>query len=198
LDIRDALNQLCAVGGPSGFEGSVGRVAAELLRPLMDEVCMDRLGNVIGVKRCGNPNAKRLVLDAHLDEIGLIVTGLEEGFLRFTSIGGVDPRILPGRELTVLTEPPMLGVVTCMPPHLLKAEDREKSIPMDELYIDIGLSQEQAEAAVPVGTPIVYRESCFPLGKNQVCGKAMDDRACFVSLLRAAELVEDTQLDVDL
>ena len=198
MDICDALNQLCAVGGPSGFEGSVGRVAADLLRPLVDEVCTDRLGNVIGVRRCGKPNAKRLVLDAHLDEIGLIVTGLEEGFLRFTSIGGVDPRILPGRELTVLTEPPMLGVVTCMPPHLLKAEDREKSIPMDELYIDVGLSQEQAEAAVPVGTPIVYRESCFPLGKNQVCGKAMDDRACFISLLRAAELLQDTQLDVDL
>lgn len=198
MDIREALKRLCAAGGPSGFEGAVARVAEDLLRPLVDEVCVDRLGNVIGVKRCGKPNAKRLVLDAHLDEIGLIVTGVEDGFLRFTSIGGVDPRILPGRELTVLTEPPVTGVVICTPPHLLKAEDREKSIPMDELYIDVGLSQEQAQAAIPSGTPIVYRESCFALGKNQMCGKAMDDRACFVSLLRAVELLQDKPLDVDL
>jgi len=192
------LKQLCATGGPSGFEGAVARVASELLHPLVDEVYTDRLGNVIGVKRCGKPGAKRLVLDAHLDEIGLIVTGVEDGFLRFTSIGGVDPRILPGRELTVLTEPPVQGVVICTPPHLLKEEDREKSIPLDELYIDVGLSQELAENTIPVGTPIVYRESCFDLGKNQMCGKAMDDRACFVSLLRAAELLQDKQLDVDL
>jgi len=198
LDIRDALKQLCDTGGPSGFEGAVARVASELLHPLVDEVYTDRLGNVIGVKRCGKPGAKRLVLDAHLDEIGLIVTGVEDGFLRFTSIGGVDPRILPGRELTVLTEPPVQGVVICTPPHLLKEEDREKSIPLDELYIDVGLSQELAENTIPVGTPIVYRESCFDLGKNQMCGKAMDDRACFVSLLRAAELLQDKQLDVDL
>lgn len=198
MDIRDALKQLCATGGPSGFEGAVARVASELLHPLVDEVYTDRLGNVIGVKRCGKPGAKRLVLDAHLDEIGLIVTGVEDGFLRFTSIGGVDPRILPGRELTVLTEPPVQGVVICTPPHLLKEEDREKSIPLDELYIDVGLSQELAENTIPVGTPIVYHESCFDLGKNQMCGKAMDDRACFVSLLRAAELLQDKQLDVDI
>jgi len=69
LDIRNALERLCAVGGPSGFESTVAHAAEQLLRPLVDEVSIDRLGNVIGVKRCGKPNAKRLVLDAHLDEV---------------------------------------------------------------------------------------------------------------------------------
>lgn len=197
MDIRDTLERLCAATGPSGFEHSVARIAAELLRPFVDEVSIDRLSNVIGVKRCGKPNAGRLVLDAHLDEIGLIVTGIEEGFLRFTSIGGVDPRVLPGRELMVLTDNPIPGVVICTPPHILTDEDREKSIPLDELYIDIGLSQQQVEAAVPVGTPVVYRESCFRLGNNQMCGKAMDDRACFTALLRTMELLQDKNLDVD-
>lgn len=197
MDIGNVLERLCAAGGPSGFEHSVAGIAAELLRPLADEVWMDRLGNVVGVRRCGKPNPKRLVLDAHLDEIGLVVTGIEEGFLRFAPIGGVDPRILPGRELTVLTDTPILGVVICTPPHLLKAEDREKSIPIRDLYIDVGLSQEQAEAAIPIGTPIVYRESCFALGKSQMCGKAMDDRACFTGLLRTLELLQDVDLDVD-
>ncbi len=198
MDIRTALEKLCAVGAPSGFERPAAEAAAELLRPLVDEVAVDRLGNVLGVKKCGRPNAKKLLLDAHLDEIGLIVTGVEDGFLRFRSIGGVDPRMLPDRELTILTDPPLFGVVACLPPHVQTAGDRDKSTPISELFIDVGMTQEEAKAAIPVGTPIVYRENCFPLGERQVCGKSMDDRACFVCLLRAAELLRDKALDVDL
>lgn len=197
MDIQAALKQLCAAPGPSGFEQPVAAIAAQLLRPLMDEVYIDRLGSVIGVKRCGKPDAKRLVLDAHLDEIGLVVTAIEQGFLHIRSIGGVDPRILPGRELTVLADEPLPGVVITLPPHVLKAEDRKKSIPISELLVDVGLSQEQAQARIPLGTPIVYRESCFALGGGQLCGKSMDDRACFVSLLRALELLKNKMLDVD-
>lgn len=198
MEIRETLKRLCAVGAPSGFEGAAAQAAAQLLRPLMDEVRIDRLGNVIGVRRCGKENAGKLVLDAHLDEVGLIVTGIEQGFLRFQAIGGVDPRILPDREVTVLTETPMPGVIVCLPPHILKPEDREKSIPIAELFIDVGLTQERAEELIPVGTPIVYREGAFELGENQMCGKSMDDRACFTCLLRTAELLKDAELDVDL
>lgn len=198
MDIREVLNRLCSVGAPSGFERPAAEVAAELLRPLMDEVSIDRLGNVIGVKRCGKENAKRLLLDAHLDEIGLLVTGIEDGFLRFRSIGGVDPRMLPNRELTILTDPPLYGVVACLPPHVQSADEKDKSTPITDLLIDVGMTQEQAEAAIPIGTPIVYRESSFGLGESQVCGKSMDDRACFTCLLRAAELLQNEELDVDL
>ena len=197
MDMLQVLMQLCSASGPSGFELPVSRLAAELLRPLVDEVRIDRLGNVIGVKRCGNPAAKRLVLDAHLDEIGLVVTGIEDGFLRFQAIGGVDPRILPAREVRVLADEPLPGVVISLPPHVLKPENQKKALPMSELLIDVGLSQAQAEARIPLGTPIVYREGCFALGEKQVCGKAMDDRACFVGLLRAMELLQDKHLDVD-
>lgn len=196
--MRNALEQLCAQNAPSGFEAPAAQVARALLEPLMDEVWTDRMGNVIGVRRCGKPGAKKLLLDAHLDEIGLIVTGVEDGFLRFRSIGGVDPRMLPDRELTILTEPPIFGVVACMPPHVLKKGDSDKALPLDKLFIDVGMDQAEAEKAVPVGTPIVYRGSCFPLGEGQMCGKSMDDRACFVTLLRAAELLKDKELDVDL
>jgi len=190
--------QLCSQPAPSGFEAPAARAAAELLRPLMDEVQTDVAGNVIGLRRCGKPNAKRLLLDAHLDEVGLIVTGIEDGFLRFRSIGGVDPRILIDRELTILTEPPIFGVVSCLPPHVQKPGESDKAAAIDRLSIDIGMTQAQAEAAVPVGTPIVYRQSCFSLGKSQICGKSLDDRSCFVTLLRAAELLRDKPLDVDL
>ena len=191
--MRQALERLCTCTAPSGFESPAADAAAELLRPLVDEVSIDRMGNVLGVRRSKTPGAPKLLLDAHLDEIGLIVTGVEDGFLRFRSIGGVDPRMLPGRELVVLTDPPLRGLVAC------PAEgDEDKSVPLNELYVDVGLSQKEAERAVPVGTPMVYRAGCFPLGEEQMCGKSMDDRACFVTLLRAAELLRDKELDVEL
>lgn len=199
MDLYDTLNRLCSLAGPSGFETAVAKTARDLLAPWMDEVSIDRMGSVIGLRRCGKPNAKRLLLDAHLDEIGLIVTGIEDGFFRFASIGGVDQRMLPARELTILTKPePLFGVVACLPPHVLTAADQDKAVSIEDLRVDVGLTQAQAEALIPIGTPMVYRESCTALAGGQVCGKSLDDRSCFTILLRAAELLKEADLDVDL
>lgn len=198
MDLFDSICRLCDDRGPSGFESDVAQTAKELLTPLMDEVTIDRLGSVVGVRRCGKPNAKKLLLDAHLDEVGFLVTAVEDGFLRFRSLGGVDPRILVDRELTILTTPPIFGVVSCLPPHVQKSGDADKTVPMTELAIDVGMNQELAQKMVPIGTPVVYRQSCFRLGEREVCGKSLDDRSCFITLLRAAELLKDKPLDVDL
>lgn len=195
--MEQILRTLCAVGAPSGFERPAVLAAKELLEPLMDEVRIDRLGNLIGVRRCGKPGAKKLLLDAHLDEVGLVATGHKDGFLRFKA-NGVDPRMLPDREVLILTDPPMLGVVACLPPHVLSAEDREKAPEIKDLLIDTGLAQEEAARRIPVGTPMVYRTDFTSLGERQVCTKALDDRSCFAVLLRAAELLRDEELDVDL
>lgn len=198
MELYETLERLCPLAGPSGYEDTVAQAAKALLEPLVDEVAIDRLGSVIGVKRCGKPNAKRLLLDAHLDEIGLVVTGIEEGFLRFGEIGGVDQRMLPARELTILTKPePIFGIVACLPPHVQTAADHDKAVALDELRIDIGMSQAEAETAVPIGTPIVYREGVRRLAGDQVCGKSLDDRSCFAILLRTAELLKGAVLDVD-
>ncbi len=197
METEQILERLCAEGAPSGFEGPAVRAAKELLEPLMDEVWTDRLGNLIGVRRCGKPEAKKLLLDAHLDEVGLIVTGIKDGFLRFTA-NGVDSRMLPDREVMVLTDPPLLGVVACLPPHVLSAEEREKAPELKDLFVDVGLSQEEAERRIPVGTPMTYRAAFTRLGERQVCAKALDDRACYAALLRAAELLQGRELDVDL
>ena len=198
MDYTRVLQQLCSLPGPSGFEGPVARAAADLLRPWVDEVEVDRMGNVLGVRRCGRKGAPRLLLDAHLDEIGFLVTGHRDGFLRFVPLGGVDPRMLPDREITLLTDPPVLGVVACLPPHVQSREEMDQSRPIDTLYLDVGLSQEEAERRIPVGTPAVYRTGCFPLGEDLLCGKALDDRACFAALLGAAEQLAGEDLDVDL
>ena len=192
MDMKHMLETLCGCTAPSGFEAPAAQAARALLEPLVEQVSIDRMGNVIGVRRCGKPGAKTVLLDAHLDEIGLIVTGAEEGFLRFSTIGGVDPRMLPGREVTILTDPPIPGIVA--PPTPLQ-DDESKAVPIPELVVDAGLTQEQAEKLL--GTPMVYRGSCFPLGEDQMCGKAMDDRSCFAALLRCLELLKDKNLDVD-
>ncbi len=198
MDLLQTLEALCGVNAPSGFEAPAARLAAELLSPLVDEVWTDPLGSVIGVRRCGRPEAAKLLLDAHLDEIGLLVTGVEEGFLRFCAVGGVDPRMLPGREVVILTEPPIPGVVACLPPHVQKKGDADRAMPLSELFVDVGLSQAAAEARVPLGTPMVFRGGCTPLSHGKLCGKALDDRSCFAALLRCAELLQDRPLDVDL
>lgn len=199
MEMYSTLESLCSLAGPSGFETDVAKIAQELLRPLVDEVSIDRLGNVVGVRRCGKENAKRLLLDAHLDEIGFIVTGIEEGFLQFAPIGGVDSRMLPAREVMILTKPnPIFGVVACLPPHVQTAADHDRAVPIQDLRIDVGYNQTEAESMIPIGTPIVYRGSCFRMAGEQVCGKSLDDRACFTVLLRTAELLKDVKLDVDL
>ena len=197
MDYEKILGELCVLSGPSGFEGDVAKVAAEWMKPVMDEVHIDRMGSVVGVRRCGKENAPKLLLDAHLDEIGFIITGHEEGFLRFAPLGGVDPRMLPDRELIIMTQPPMLGLVACLPPHIQSSEDMDKSLPIRELCIDVGLTQEEAEARIPIGTPAVYRTGCTPLGEDLLCGKALDDRACFAVLLDAMERLKGEELDVD-
>lgn len=198
MDLKQTLSKLSEAAGPSGFEHKLGDLAAELLRPLVDEVSTDALGNTFGIRKSQTPNAKKLLLSAHLDEIGFMVTKIEEGFLRFRTLGGIDPRVLPAKEVTVLTNPPLHGVIGALPPHLQTTDEMKKPYAFETLSIDVGLSQERAEALIPFGTPIVYHEKFVELSATQVSGKAMDDRACFVILLRMLDILKDKPLPVEL
>ena len=198
MDTASILIDLCKMAGPSGFEGAVAARVKELLAPYIDETWIDVMGNVIGVRRCGKDGARKLLLDAHIDEIGLIVTGVEEGFLRFARLGGLDARVLPASGVEILTDPPRFGVIGTLPPHVLKKEDTDKVIKIEDLFIDVGLKQEEAAADIPLGTPGVLACGARRFGENCICGKAIDDRAGFVAILRAVELLKDTSLDVDL
>ena len=191
------LKLLCETKGPTGFERPVAKIAAEAIRPFVDEVRVDTLASLIAVKRCGLENPRKMLIAAHIDEVGLVVTGHEDGFLCVGQIGGVDQRVFPDRDLCILTDPPLFGVMSVQPPHVLKAEDMSKAISMDDLSVDVGMSQEEAERAIPVGTPITYRTEGFKLGKTRYCCKTLDDRACFAALIGAAELIKDKQLPWD-
>ncbi len=198
MGTKTFLEILCAAAGPSGHERRITEIAGSLLKPLVDEVRVDALGNLIGVRYCGRPNAPRLLLDAHLDEVGFLITDIVDGFLRFRSVGSVDPRVLLNSEVTILTPDPLLGIVSCLPPHVLTREEQGESIPVEKMLIDVGLSDEEARRRIPIGTPAVFRGGCSSLGQSQVCGKSLDDRSCFAVLLRTAELLMEQQLNVDL
>ena len=199
MELLETIRSLTDVYGVSGDEFGVSAVAAELLKPYVDQVEIDKLGNVIGRRSCGKPGAKKLMLDAHLDQIGFMITQItEEGFCRFIGMG-VDQRMLLGSELTVLTkEGPIPAVVCCLPPHIQNPGDNKKSVPIDEMALDLGLNGEQAKKLVRIGDYAAFSEEAFALQNDLLCGKSMDDRACFVCILLALEALTDQELDVDL
>lgn len=198
MELKELTKRLCGASAPSGFETPVFEIMKEYLAPFADEIKTDALGNLMAFKYCGREGAKRVMLNAHMDEIGLITTGAKHGFLSFATLGGVDPRMLPAREVRVLGAQPLFGVIDTLPPHLLDSDDSDKSIPADKLYIDIGMTQEEALKAAPIGTPVVYVSSCETLGDDWLCGKALDDRSCAAVIIKAFEHLSARELNVDL
>ncbi|MBP3654740.1 MAG: M20/M25/M40 family metallo-hydrolase [Oscillospiraceae bacterium] len=198
MNLKDTVMALSSLNGPSGWEHSVTSWLQERVKPYCDSAHTDVMGNLVAVQKCGNENAKKILLDAHIDEIGLIVTGIEKGFLRFASIGGVDARILPAMQVKVLTEPPIRGIIDSMPPHALSAEDMEKPFAMEKLTIDIAMTQEEAESAVPLGTPVVFDVEPVMMGEHQLCGKALDDRACAAIICKVMEQLKEQAVDADI
>ncbi len=182
LDIG-VLQRLSELDGPSGFEGRVREYILEMARRATDQVVVDRLGSVIATKPGPPP---RVLLIAHMDEIGLIVSDIDdEGFLFFTNLGGWDTRLLPGLEVRVLAPKRTLpGVIGQKPPHITSEEERKRVLDMSDLFVDTGLDRAAlTRAGVRIGTPMVPATSFRRLSRRRVMGKAFDDRAgCYVLL----------------
>ena len=199
MTLADKIKKLTNAYGVSGDEFRISKIAAELMAPYCDRVEIDDFGNVLGYRDCGIPGAKTVMMDAHIDQIGFLITEVtDEGFLRFTTVGGVDQRMLLGSELTVLTKKgPILGIVAAIPPHLQKAGDNKKSVPIPEMVVDIGMTGEQAKKVVRVGDYMAFANDALELQGDALCGKAFDDRACLVCLLHAMELLQGKPLAVN-
>jgi putative aminopeptidase FrvX len=188
------LQRLSEMNGPAGFEGPVREYIADMARELGAEVEVDKMGNVHGHVRGRGP---KLMLIAHMDEIGLMTADIDEqGFIFFTNLGGWDARLLPGLEVTVMAPGRDLpGTIGMKPPHITSVAERERVADMADLFVDTGLDAAALKrAGVRVGTPIAPSTSFRRLSKHRVMGKAFDDRAgCYV-LLR---LLEEGNLPCD-
>lgn len=176
MDIAPLLKRLSEAKGVSGYEDEVRAIVAEEFGRYADEVRTDKMGNVIALKK-GQGRGRRIMLASHMDEIGLIVTRIEEGFLRFTSVGGFDDRVLLGQEVVVHGRRDLPGVIGSRPPHVLSEEEREKIIPKEKLFIDVGLPPEEVERLVRVGDLVTIWRRFTRLGGDFVVGKAFDGRA---------------------
>ncbi|HHX74908.1 MAG TPA: M42 family metallopeptidase [Firmicutes bacterium] len=178
MDLKNFLQAVTAAPGISGYEAPVaGLIRAELCA-LADEVRQDRLGNVVFLKKGTGEKRPRVLLAAHMDEIGLMVTKIEAGgFLRFTSVGGIDPRTIVGQEVVVFGKERLTGVIGAKPPHLTDEEERGKAYPMEDLFIDLAMTEEQVRKLVTVGDLAMIRRELIQLQDTVLAGKAMDDRA---------------------
>jgi endoglucanase len=185
----DLLRDLSNLAGPPGFENEVRDYLAKAVRPLADKLRTDRLGNLIASFEGKGP---RIMLAAHMDEVGFIATHLfEGGFLGFTTLGGWDPRVLPGGQVTVMGDKGRAtGTIGVKPPHITSPAEREKVIPVDELTVDTGLTPSETRAkGIRIGSPMVPATRFEQLSRSIVTGKAFDDRAgCAVMALLATSL----------
>ena len=185
--LLDTMETLCCLDGVSGGEDEVRDYILERIMPHADEIRTDPMGNLMVFKRGAKTPEQRIMLCAHMDEVGLIVTDITaEGYLRFDQAGGPNPQTLLGKQVHVGPQR-TLGLIGCKAVHLTTREQREKLPPMREMYIDVGASsREEAEKLVAVGDLAAFDDTVVRFGDGSVKAKAIDDRvgcAAMVELL---------------
>lgn len=194
--MRKLLKKLSDLRGISGCEYRINDEIAKLFEPYCDSVYKDALGSVIACKKCGRENAPKVMIEAHMDEIGLIVTSItDEGFITFTNVGGVDARILPSLEVTVHGKKDVKGIIG-MPS--ITDTDPEKSFKTDQLAIDTALSADTVKSLISIGDSITLPQSVGKLGKYQFSAKTMDDRASVAAIITVMKNLRNTDLNCDL
>lgn len=195
MNLEQTIIQLADTSGVSGDETKAAELAFEMLKEFTDD-CYIKNGNVIG--HFGTKGAKsHILIDAHIDQIGFVVTYItDDGFLKVSNCGGIDRRLLLAQQVTVLGKEPVTGIVCAIPPHL---STDESSVPeMDEICIDIGMTKEMAEKFISFGDKVVFATSCKKIQGDRITGAALDDRCGVAAILRALEIVKDNKLDYEL
>ncbi len=184
LDGKQLLIRLTETAGGSGDESRVAGVLREAAESLVDEVTLDSVGNITLITRgTGDGPHPRVMLTAHTDEITLMVAKIEkDGFLRVAQVGGFDSRTLLGQEVMVHGTSTIMGIIGSKPPHLSTLEERKKTIPLQELFIDLGMSEQHVREIVAVGDRITMNRHTIHLLGHRMSGKAMDNRASVTAM----------------
>lgn len=198
MTLKELIISLSGVMSVSGNERRGGEELKKLIGGVFDDYKTDALGNHLFIKKCGRPNAPRILVDTHFDEIGMMVTGIKEGgFVSVTNIGGVDTRILPASEVIIYGKEPVYGVFAAKAPHLSTAADMEKLTPLSEMLIDTGYTKEELEELCPLGTPVGFKPVYADLLNDRLAGKAFDDKACGACAIFGIDAVQRRDLAGD-
>ncbi len=200
MSLLENIKLLSKASAVSGFEKGIANYLKDILNEKLGRAYIDNMGNVIACKKsatgCGS-----LMLEAHMDEIGLMVKSIDDmGFLKFVPVGGIDARILSGNSVTVHSNGKNFkGVIGAKPPHVMTAEEYDSVIDFDKLFIDCGFSdKKQAEKNVTIGASVSFDNEFLKLKNNMLSSKSMDDRASVAVLLDIADALCESELGYDL
>ncbi|MCI6276798.1 MAG: M42 family metallopeptidase [Clostridium sp.] len=186
------LETLCNASGPTGFEGDVRKIIIDEVKPYVDEIKVDTMGNII-VHKSGK--GKKVLVDAHMDEVGFIITGFnKDGTLRFAALGGVNSKIIPSK-VVLIGDKRIPGVIGVKPIHLQGKEERKNGITYKDCAIDIGARNEkEARSEVELGDYVVFNVTMEEFGEGLIKGKAFDDRMGCYLLIEALKENYDCNL----
>lgn len=195
MELLKTLTELCAQRGVSGDEKNASEKAAQLLREYAD-VTTDAFGNVYGIVGTHEQSKQTLLLEAHIDEIGMIVTYItDDGFLKISACGGTDERVLTAQQVTVCGRQSLTGVVTSIPPHLQKDGESSES---GSYYVDIGMTKAQAEKVVSLGDRVLVENELEIMREHIVTSKALDDRSGVAAVLWALDKLKGKQTNYNI
>lgn len=176
--LKDFIREMVETPGLSGYESKVSKVIEKHFKSYADDIRRDKLGSLVALKKGKAGGKKKVMLAAHMDEIGLMVKKIDEnGFIKFTTIGGVDQRTLLTLEVIVHGEKDLFGIIGNKPPHILEEEEKKKAVKIEDMLIDVGLPKEEVEKFISVGDPISFRRKMISLQNDVISAKALDDRA---------------------
>lgn len=179
------MKNLSTTPGISGFEGKIADIIKKELKDYVDEIQDDLMGNVIAIKKGGKKSTK-VMLAAHMDEIGLMVRHIDKkGFIKFSKIGGINDQMLLNQTVIIHGKSgDITGVIGSKPPHVMKASERKKIIESDSMFIDIGvLSKKEAEELISIGDPISFKSEFEEFPNDLIMGKALDNRiGCYIMI----------------
>jgi endoglucanase len=192
VDIKEVLMTLTNSSGVSGQEFNLHEIIIDIFKDYVDSSEIDSLGNIIFFKKGANSENFKIMLASHMDEIGLMVTKIEDnGFLRFTEVGGIDPRTLVGQEVIVHGSKTMPGIIGTKPPHMLDKEEQEKTLQIKDMIIDTGYGKDDILKYVHVGDFVSIKRDPILLTNDRIAGKSMDDRVGVTVLYDLAKRLND-------
>ena len=184
----DTLETLCCLDGVSGSEDEVRDYILERCMPFADEIITDNMGNLLILKKGKSSAMQTIMLAAHMDEVGLIITDItEDGFLKFDYVGGIDRRVLMARHVYIGAQK-VPGVIGSKPFHLMKSEERDKMPERNELYIDVGAgSKDDVTKLISLGDYVTFADSIVHFGDGFLKAKAIDDRVGCATMIKLLE-----------
>lgn len=195
-DISPFLKQLLSLPGLSGSETPVRECIAERWRPLVDKLSVSKLGSLHGLRQAvKSESAPSILLAAHMDAIGLMVTGIRDGFLSVTQVGGIDPRILPGQVVTVHGRKELPGVTILWPDRLVKPAHKGKAPSLDRILVDVCLPAAEVSELVRVGDLVSFATSPTDLTGGTLAGHTLDNRASVAAVTICLEELRKVNLD---